>query len=140
MNDIIVDSGLNCYIRPYDIIALTPDSGVIEAIPDTISLDCLKKRDARYTTLRDFFLRYFGGPSSRLSFGRARENFIRSMAPYSIICYLLQIKDRHNGNILIDAEGHVIHIDFGFILGSLFRANHNLCLRTFCRQYTGGKY
>ncbi|CAI5733558.1 unnamed protein product [Peronospora destructor] len=97
----------NVFIRPYDAIAISATLGLGEAISDTISINSLKRNDREFTTLLDFFTRHFGDPSTP-GFDRARSNFVSSMAGYAIVCYLLQVKDRHDGNILLDAEGHII--------------------------------
>jgi len=57
-------------------------------------------------------------PKKKDRYKRAIQNYISSLAGYSIVCYFLQIKDRHNGNILLDDQGHIIHIDFGFMLSN----------------------
>jgi phosphatidylinositol kinase/protein kinase (PI-3 family) len=47
---------------------------------------------------------------------------VRSMAAYSIICYMLKVKDRHDGNILLHRDGSVVHIDWGYMLGRSMNA------------------
>ncbi|RHY11576.1 hypothetical protein DYB36_004405 [Aphanomyces astaci] len=111
---IFVDAQLPLSLRPYAVLATSATSGLIEAVPDTVSLDSLKKNDPDYKSLLDFYERYFGSPTGS-RFKRARVNFIQSLSAYSILCFVFQIKDRHNGNILLDALGHIIHIDFGFL-------------------------
>jgi phosphatidylinositol 4-kinase len=111
MSAVLAREKVPVWLCPYEIIALTDRAGIIEAIPDTISLDALKKNGG-YTNLCDFFHNHFGVGTEELA--GAKANFVESLAAYSIVCFLLQIKDRHNGNILLDTNGHIIHIDFGF--------------------------
>mmetsp|Transcript_12485 Transcript_12485/g.26986 ORF Transcript_12485/g.26986 Transcript_12485/m.26986 type:complete len:1097 (+) Transcript_12485:435-3725(+) len=115
------------YLRPYTIMCIGDDAGVVECVHDAKSVDEVKKQTDGYTSLRDFFERAFGPPGSSaaqsspgdkvLSFEQAQDNFLRSLVGYSLVCYVLQIKDRHNANILMSREGHLMHIDFGFVLG-----------------------
>lgn len=119
-------SGVPVWLRPYDILSTDEDGGIIEAVPDTVSVHALKEKDESFTTLDDWFVRYFRrGRHAEKRDSLARQNFARSLAAYSIACYVLQIKDRHNGNILLDANGHVIHIDFGFLFTSSPGGNMN---------------
>ncbi len=73
----------------------------------------MKKLSSRHMTLAQFFQDYFGE-----GFKTAMRNFRRSLAAYCLVTYFLQIKDRHNGNILLTRDGSIIHIDFGFFLSN----------------------
>eukprot|EP01029_Cantina_marsupialis_P020192 TRINITY_DN4722_c0_g1_i1.p1 TRINITY_DN4722_c0_g1~~TRINITY_DN4722_c0_g1_i1.p1 ORF type:complete len:463 (-),score=146.19 TRINITY_DN4722_c0_g1_i1:114-1502(-) len=103
-------------LRTYKIISTGKWTGLLETITDTESLDHIKKTEG-YVSLADFFENSYASETDENALENARMNFIESMAAYSIACYVLQIKDRHNANILLDNVGRIIHIDFGFMLG-----------------------
>jgi phosphatidylinositol kinase/protein kinase (PI-3 family) len=149
------------YLRPYNIMCVGADAGIVECVTDAKSIDEIKKRTDHFVSLLDYFERAYGPPQSRrrqhqqtssssslpptlrsrhadpipnqnlqqqqesyqhrscsvsnnkINFETAQDNFLRSLVGYSLVCYILQIKDRHNANILMDRMGHILHIDYG---------------------------
>ncbi len=54
-NEIFKNANIPMYLRPYEIIVTSPNSGFIEFIPNTLSIDYIKKNVPNYKTLFDFY-------------------------------------------------------------------------------------
>ncbi|KAH7879656.1 uncharacterized protein C8R40DRAFT_1158339 [Lentinula edodes] len=108
--NIFTSVGLTLYLYPYRVTATAPGCGVIDVVPNATSRDEMGRAK------------------------RARLNFIQSMAAYAVACYILQIKDRHNGNIMIDGEGHIVHIGDVKFEPSSFKLKHEMIV------LMGGRY
>lgn len=121
-------SELEIFLRPCKVLVAGNGGGLIETVPNAISVHSIKKGilmslgKTEFTpeelSLKGHFINKFGGSMESSSYKEAIDNFICSLAGYSLLTYILQIRDRHNGNILLDRNGNIIHIDFGFMLSN----------------------
>ncbi|KAJ3268339.1 Phosphatidylinositol 4-kinase pik1alpha (PI4-kinase)(PtdIns-4-kinase) [Terramyces sp. JEL0728] len=101
------------WVYPFRILITSAQSGLIEVIPDSVSIHSIKKEGYSRRlnqpgiaySLYDHFIKEFGQPGCE-NFQKAQDNFMNSLAAYSIITYILQIH----------LKGHITHIDFGFML------------------------
>lgn len=128
-NRIWIDAEVGVWVKVMRILVTGESSGLIETITNGVSLHSIKRSltlasvesgqnpRRRIATLKDHFVKAFGDTDTD-AYKAGVDAFKRSLAAYSIISYVLQLKDRHNGNILIDNEGHIVHIDFGFMLSN----------------------
>jgi len=120
---VFADAKLPLWLHTYTILSTSKSTGLIQLIPNAYSLDSIKKRADYPGSLRLYYEQLYGAPDPARGNAEPPEleaalrAFVQSMAAYSVVCYLLQIKDRHNGNIMIDTAGHMVHIDFGFVFG-----------------------
>ncbi|CAL9218237.1 unnamed protein product [Arabidopsis halleri] len=101
LRDIFQAVGLNLYFFPYGVVPNTRSRSQMGETTDG--------------GLYEIFQQDYG-PVGSTTFETARENFLISSAGYAVASLLLQPKDRHNGNLLFDDSGRLVHIDFGFVL------------------------
>jgi phosphatidylinositol 4-kinase A len=115
---VFAQAKLPIWLKTYRILSTSSSTGLLELLTDATSLDALKKSPGYPTEggLRKYFETTYGGANSQ-AFKAAQTNFVQSLAGYALVSYLLGLKDRHNGNIMIDTRGHLIFIDFGFAMG-----------------------
>lgn len=79
------------WIKPYKILVISADSGMIEPVVNAVSIHQIKKQSL--LSLLDYFLQEHGSYNTE-SFLTAQRNFVQSCAGYCLVCYLLQVKDR----------------------------------------------
>ncbi|KAI5187194.1 phosphatidylinositol 4-kinase B [Nematocida homosporus] len=107
--------GVPLLLRPYEVIVTGVESGLIETVVGARSVHQIKK--LLQAEGKGALLTYFEQEWPN-TLEEAKEGFFLSLVGYALVSYILQVKDRHNGNILIDASGRMLHIDFGFVLGT----------------------
>ena len=74
-------------------MSTSKSTGLIQLIPDAFSLDSIKKKSSWPGSLRRYFEQVYG-PEGSSAFESAMSAYIASLAGYSIVTYLLAIKDR----------------------------------------------
>ncbi|KAI1724754.1 phosphoinositide 3-kinase family, accessory domain (PIK domain) domain-containing protein [Ditylenchus destructor] len=110
MDSLLKEEKLDLCLTPYAVLATSVTEGFVQFVKATPLADLKSIQE----TLRTF------RPSSSGPFGIETDvlnNYVRSCAGYSIVCYILGIGDRHLHNLLLCENGRMFHVDFGFILG-----------------------
>ncbi|CAA3031722.1 Phosphatidylinositol 3-kinase, root isoform [Olea europaea subsp. europaea] len=114
MDRLLKLENLDLHLTPYRVLATGHDEGMLEFIPSKSLAQILSEHRSITSYLQIFH------PDEDGPFGitaTCLETFIKSCAGYSVITYILGIGDRHLDNLLLQDDGRLFHVDFGFILG-----------------------
>ena len=96
----------------YKTLATSKSDGFVEFVPNSKTIyDIIRSK-----TMKDYYF-YELSNKNEATLNKKLESYINSCAGYCVVTFLLGIGDRHLENLMIDKNGRLFHIDFGYILG-----------------------
>lgn len=116
MDQLLQKENLDLKLSPYKILATSTAAGASQFVQSQ-SLSAIVGKFRTNPALA--FLRHHN-PDDRQELGVRQETldtYVRSVAGYCVITYILGVGDRHLDNLLLAPDGHFFHADFGYILG-----------------------
>lgn len=121
MDRLLLKENLDLKLTPYRILATSTLAGAVQFVPSTAPLSVIlqsaKYKGSILEYLRTHSPAVAGSPSILGVRKEAMDNYVKSVAGYCVVTYLLGVGDRHLDNLLLCEDGHFLHIDFGYILG-----------------------
>ncbi|KZW02778.1 atypical/PIKK/PI3K protein kinase [Exidia glandulosa HHB12029] len=117
MDRLMRQENLDLKLIPYHVLATGTAEGMMQFVRDSKSIAAIV---AESGTLLNYLRAHYPDEGSVGTYGvlpSVIDTFVRSCAGYCVVTYLLGVGDRHLDNLLLTADGHFFHVDFGYILG-----------------------
>lgn len=111
MDGILRSDGVDFHVTPYKVLAFNDSFGCCEFVDSTRAIFDIVVTDKH--TILDFL------NTGDQNLAEKIDIYVKSLAAYSVMTYILLVGDRHTNNIIVHRDGRLIHIDFGFILGDV---------------------
>ena len=111
MDKLLCKENLNLKLKPYRALATGPEHGFLQFV-DSKAVAQVLQQDG---TILNYFIKQ--SKDGKTVDPEIMDTYIRSCAGYCVITYILGVGDRHLDNLMLTKHGHLLHIDFGYILG-----------------------
>uniref|UniRef100_M4BN39 phosphatidylinositol 3-kinase n=1 Tax=Hyaloperonospora arabidopsidis (strain Emoy2) TaxID=559515 RepID=M4BN39_HYAAE len=118
MDRLLKKVNLDLKLTPYRILATGANDGLMEFVQDSYPVSYVVSH-FESPQIVGFLRKHNPDPSAEFGIApEALSTYVKSVAGYCVLTYLLGIGDRHLDNLMMKAEGHMFHIDFGFVFGA----------------------